>query len=170
MKNSKYLVTLIRYAKEVVTFFIVMTILANVISIYKSGDLNKNSLNMVNITLLNNIDYKLPIDKPILIHIWATWCPTCKLEASNIQTISESFEVLTIVVKSGTNTEVNEYLKDNSLDFNVVNDNSGFIASQFNIAAYPTTFIYNKDKKLLFSEVGYTSTLGLWLRMWWASF
>jgi hypothetical protein len=52
----------------------------------------------------------------------------------------------------------------------VINDSSGFISSEFNIAAFPTTFIYDKEKNLVFSEVGYTSTLGLWLRMLWASF
>jgi len=60
-------------------------------------------------------------------------------------------------------------MKEKNLDFRVVNDKSAFIANEFKIAAYPTTFIYDKDKNLVFSEVGFTSTLGLWLRMWWAN-
>jgi len=170
MKNNKYLLTLKHYTKEVVIFVIVMTVFANIISLYKSSDLNKNPLNIVNIKLLDNTAYQLPENKPILVHFWATWCPTCKVEASNIQTISKSYEVLTIAVKSGTKKEIKEYLNENSYTFNVVDDNSAFIANEFNIAAYPTTFIYDKDKNLIFSEVGYTSTLGLWFRMWWASF
>ncbi len=155
------------YAKEIITFLIVMTILTNLISLYKSDDLNKEPLNAINLTLIDDKKYIYPSDKPVLVHFWATWCRTCSLEASNIQTISEHYEVITIAVKSQTN-EIKKYLYDNNLNFKVVNDKSGFIAGEFNIAAYPTTFIYDKNKSLVFSEVGYTSTLGLWFRMWWA--
>ena len=147
-----------------------MTLFANIISFYKSGDLNKESLGNLNLTLIDNSNYTLLDEdnsKPILIHFWATWCPTCSLEAANIQTISESYEVLTIAVKSD-NDEIIEYMLENDPNFKVVNDKDGVLASKFKIAAYPTTFIYNKNRELLFGEVGYTSTFGLWLRMWWA--
>jgi len=157
-----------KYIKEIVTFFIFITILANIISLYKSSDLNKEALQNINVILLDSKKYSYPDDKPVLIHFWATWCPTCKLEASNIQTISENFEVLTFAVNSGDNNDINKYLYDNSLNYKVYNDKDGFFAQEFNIAVYPTTFIYDKNKKLIFSEVGYTSTWGLWLRMWWA--
>ncbi len=157
-----------RYIKEIITFIVVMTIIANIISLYKSSDLSKEKLQAINIELLNNENYSYPNAKPILIHFWATWCPTCKLEASNIQTISEHFDVLSIAVNSGKNSELQKYMKDNNLSYKVLNDKNGFFAQEFKVAVYPTTFIYDKDKNLIFSEVGFTSTLGLWLRMWWA--
>ena len=159
---------IIHYTKEIVTFIVVMTIFANILSLYKSSDLNKSSFNLANITLLDAGSYKLDDTKPVLVHFWATWCPTCKLEASNIDTISDSFQVLTIAVKSGSNQDINKFLKENELNFKVVNDNSGMIANEYNLAAYPTTFIYDKNREVVFSEVGYTSTFGLYLRMWWA--
>jgi len=117
---------------------------------------------------MNNIVYSFKDDKPLLIHFWATWCPTCKLEASNIEAISKQYNVITIAVNSGSNREIKEYLGENGFTFNVVNDKESIYASKFNIAAYPTTFIYDKNRDLVFSEVGYTSTIGLYLRMWWA--
>ncbi len=159
---------IIHYAKEIITFIVIMTILANIISLYKSSDLNKSSFNLENITLLDASSYKVDDTKPVLVHFWATWCPTCKLEASNIDTIADSFEVLTIAVKSGTNQDINKFLQENDLNFKVVNDNNGMIANEYNLAAYPTTFIYDKNREVVFSEVGYTSTFGLYLRMWWA--
>lgn len=157
------------YAKEIVLFLITMTILMNIISLYKSSDLNKEPLNLANITLIDGSKYTYNKEKPILIHFWATWCPICKLEASNIQTISQNFEVLTIVVKS-EEKEIVKYMKENGLNYNVVLDKGGVLATEFNIAAYPTTFIYDKEKNLVFSEVGYTSTFGMWIRMLWAGF
>ena len=158
------------YAKEIAIFIVVMTVFANIISLYKSTSLNQEALSISSITLLNGSAYKFKSDKPVLIHFWATWCPTCKVEASNIQTLSQSYEVLTIAVKSGTRGEIDTWLNESAYNFKVVNDNSGTLSSKFKIAAFPTTFIYNKDRKLVFSEVGYTSTVGLYLRMWWASF
>lgn len=156
------------YIKEIALFIVVMTIFANILSLYKSTDLNKEPLKINQYTLLDGSLYQLPSDKPTLVHIWATWCPTCKLEASNIQRISKSYNVITIAVKSGTNEEIASWLNESNYDFKVVNDEDGYISSNFNIGAFPTTFIYDKNKKLVFSEVGYTSTIGLWLRMWWA--
>ena len=157
------------YAKEIALFLVFMAIITNIISLYKSSDLKKEPLNVVNITLYDDIKYTYVNNKPLLIHFWATWCPTCSIEAANIEMVSKHYEVLTIAVKSDSD-EIKDYLAENSLSFKVVNDKNAIYASEFNIAAYPTTFIYDKDKNLVFSEVGYTSTLGLWLRMWWAGF
>ena len=157
------------FIKEILLFLLILTIFANGISFYKSTDLNKQALQLTATTLLDGSEYKLPTDKPILIHIWATWCPTCKLEASNIQTISQYYNVLTIAVKSGSNAQIKKWMLENEYTFNVVNDSNGVVASKFNIEVFPTTFIYDKDKRLAFSEVGYTSTWGLFFRMWWAS-
>lgn len=155
-----------KYLKEIVLFIVIMTVAANVISFYKSMDLNKQKLQEMSVTLLDKTSYRHPKDKPILIHFWATWCPTCKIEASNIQSISKRYEVLTIAVNSGDDKKIREYMSKNSFDFKVYNDESGFFAKEFKIAAYPTTFIYDKDRNLIFSEVGFTSTLGLYFRMW----
>jgi thiol-disulfide isomerase/thioredoxin len=159
---------LMYYTKEIVIFTVVMIIFANLLSLYKSSDLKKSSFNLVNIELIDGTKFKVDENKPLLVHFWATWCPTCKAEASNIDTVSNNFQVLTIAVKSGNNEDIFSYLKDNEYSFKTLNDNSGVVSSEFNIAAFPTTFIYDKNKKLVFSEVGYTSTWGLWLRMWWA--
>jgi len=157
------------YTKELLLFLFIMTIFANIISLYKSSDLNKNSLQLNQLTLINNQIYSFNHEKPVLIHYWATWCPTCKVEAANIDFLSKYYDVVTFAVNSGTKTEIIEYLLENNYSFNVVNDANSSYSKEFEIAAFPTTFIYNKNRELVFSEVGYTSTIGLFFRMWWAS-
>ncbi len=159
---------IMHYIKEIALFIVTMTIFANAISLYKSTDLNKEALSLDKIVLIDNKEYTLDSDKPILVHFWATWCPTCKAEASNISTIAENFQVITIAVKSGSGNDIEKFLDENSLDFMVINDKKGALSQRFKIGAYPTTFIYSKNKELVFSDVGYTTTWGLWLRMWWA--
>ena len=91
------------------------------------------------------------------------------MEADNIQRLSQHYNIITIAVKSGTDYDIHQYMHERGLDFNVVNDSTGLYANRFHIHAYPTTFVYDKNHKLCFSDVGYTSTLGLWLRLLWAS-
>jgi thiol-disulfide isomerase/thioredoxin len=157
------------YAKEIFSFVVILTIFANAISYYRSLDLNKEKFELLNITLLDDITYEVKKDKPLLVHFWATWCPTCKIEAANIEAISKDFEVLTIAVNSKDDTHIKNYLHEYNLSFRVLNDKNSIYAQKFNISVFPTTLIYDKDKNLRFSEVGYTSTFGLWLRLWWIS-
>ena len=159
-----------KYFKEALFFIIMLSIILNIVSYYKSFDLNKEKLNNYTFELLDNSLYKIEENKPILIHFWATWCPTCKFEAANIQRVSKDYEVITIAVQSGSKEEIKYYLDENNLSFKVVNDEDGFYSNKFNIKAFPTTFIYDKKKNLKFSEVGYTSTLGLYLRMIFSSY
>lgn len=154
-----------KYLKEGVIFIIMLTIAMNAISYYNSLDLNKDKLTIESFKLLDDTTYIVSKDKPLLVHFWATWCPTCKLEASNIEKISKDYEIITIAVQSGTKEEIEKYLDEHNLTFKVVNDEDGFYSQKFNIKAFPTTLIYNKDKNLKFSEVGYTSTVGLYSRM-----
>ena len=159
------------WAKELLTTAILLIIVANAVSYLRSPDIKDKTLPEISTLLTNHElystkDYK---NKPLLLHFWATWCPTCKLEASNIQSLSQQYNVLTVAVKSGNDEEINTYLKDKELNFKVVNDQEGILAQQFSVQAFPTTFIYDKNNTLSFSEVGYTSTWGLFLRMWWVS-
>jgi len=157
------------YAKELLYFVIFITLFANIISWYKSQELNEAPLQLKSVQLIDGSIYTLDRKKPILIHFWATWCPTCKLEASNIDFIAKHFNVLTIAVNSGSNLEIQNYLQKHDYTFKVVNDAQSLLSSEFHIAGFPTTFIYDKEQKLRFSEVGYTSILGLYLRLWWSS-
>ncbi|MDX4025154.1 protein disulfide oxidoreductase [Aliarcobacter skirrowii] len=161
-KIKKYLISFIKYA----IFFIVVI---NLVSYYKRLDLNKNRLEIRSFELLDGTTYEIEKDKPLLIHFWATWCPICALEEQNIETISKDYQVITIATQSGSSEEIKEYLEKNNLSFKVVNDNLATLSREFNIKAFPTTFIYDKNQNLKFSEVGYSSTFGLKLRLWWSN-
>jgi thiol-disulfide isomerase/thioredoxin len=154
-----------KYLKEGIVFIVMLTVAMNAMSYYRSLDLNKDNLDIKSFKLLNNTEYTLPQNKAIIVHFWATWCPTCKFEASNIEKISKDYEVITIAVQSGTKEEIQEYLNENNLTFKVVNDEDGFYSRKFNIKAFPTTLIYDKNGNQKFSEVGYTTTACLYSRM-----
>jgi len=107
-------------------------------------------------------------NRPMLVHFWATWCPVCKLEQSNIENIAKDHSVITIAMQSGNDGELNPFVQEEKLSFNVINDESGELSKRYNIKGVPVSFIVNKDNKIEFVEVGYTTELGLRMRLWWA--
>jgi thiol-disulfide isomerase/thioredoxin len=103
--------------------------------------------------------------EPLVVHFWATWCPTCKLEAPNIDSIKNDINVITVAVNSGTNEELKKFMKEHEYNYTVINDSNGELAKKFGVEAYPTTFIYNKDGKLEFAEIGYSTKMGIKARV-----
>ena len=162
-KIKKILKNLIKYT----IFFIIVL---NLVSYFKGLDLNKEKFSIQSFELIDGSNYEIKNDKTLLVNFWASWCPICALEEQNIENLSKDFEVITIATQSGSNEEIEKYLKDKNLSFKVVNDEFGLLSGEFNVKAFPTTFIYDKNKNLKFTEVGYTSTFGLKLRLWLSSF
>ena len=131
-------------------------------------DLNKEKLTLTTFELIDNSKYTISNEKPLLIYFWATWCPICKLQSPNIEELSKKYQIITIASQSGNSEEIKKYLKEKNLTFKVVNDEDNLLSSKFNIKAFPTTLIYDKDKNLEFSDVGYTSSTFLKLKLWFA--
>ena len=104
--------------------------------------------------------------QPVLLHFWATWCPVCKLEQGSIEAISKDHNVITIAMNSGNKLEVQAFLEENQLSFPVIVDENGRIAERFGVSGVPTSFIIDNSGNIAFTEVGYTSSWGLRLRLW----
>lgn len=108
-------------------------------------------------------------DQGVLIHFWAVWCSICNLENDNIQALSKDYKVLNIAIQSGTDLEIQAYAKDNNMQLdNLINDQSGSISKLFGVQGTPSSFFVNTKGQIQFTEVGYVTTLGYRLRLWWA--
>ena len=151
--------------KEIIIAALILFVVTNVLSYIREPTLESSALPDIKAVLLDGSKYEVKKGKPLVVHFWATWCPTCKLEAPNIESISKEYEVLTIAVGSGKDIKVSTYMKERGLSFQVINDKEGEWAKQFKVEAYPTTFIYDSKGKLRFTEVGYTTTAGLFARL-----
>ncbi len=109
-------------------------------------------------------------NKAILIHFWATWCRVCSLENDNIQNLMDDYKVLNIALQSGSDDEISNYANENNMALdNIINDQNGSLANLFGVTGTPSSFIINPEGRIQFTEVGYVTTLGYKLRLWWAS-
>jgi thiol-disulfide isomerase/thioredoxin len=120
-------------------------------------------------TLLGGSAYVLPARpaQPVLVHFWATWCPICRAEQDSIASIAQDRpNTITIAMQSGSDAEVAKHLAMQGLLFPVLNDADGRLSSAWGVNAVPASFIISPDGQIRFVEVGYTTALGLRLRLW----
>lgn len=138
------------------------------IKAYMQRDLIEGAAPAIQSTFLNGqaINLQTYQGKPLLLHFWAIWCGVCKLEEDSIQAISKDHPVVTVAMSSGSNKEIEAYLKDNDLSFPVINDNDGELAQRYGVSGVPASFIINADGQISYTEVGYTTGWGLRFRLW----
>ena len=93
--------------------------------------------------------------KTILLNFWATWCKPCKEEMPSIeraQNILEDENIVFLMGSSESIEEITAFKINNNYKFNYIRiENS----EELDIRALPTTFIFNAEGKLVFSEMGF---------------
>jgi len=154
-----------KIVKEIISTLLMIFIISMVVNYMRKPD-SSDKLHVLDIDnnkiSLINLAKK---DTPTIVHFWATWCPTCKLEAPNLESLRSTCNVVTIAVNSGSNELIHTFMKERDLGYRVINDKNGDLAKKFGVEVYPTTFIYDSNGTLKFSEVGYSTTIGLKARV-----
>ena len=109
--------------------------------------------------------------QPTLVQFWATWCPVCRAEQSSIEALASDYpNTITVAMQSGNAAAVNKFMREQSLSFPVINDADGSLAQAWGVHAVPASFIVDSKGQIRFVEIGYTTGLGLRLRLWLAQF
>lgn len=123
----------------------------------KPASISKASvLDQLKLTDLMNkpVDLKQYTGKTIFLNIWATWCKPCIAEMPAIQKAQTMLEKEGVVflLASGENAEeIASFKNANDYNFNYTRiENS----EDLNVQTLPTTFIFNAEGELVFSEMG----------------
>ena len=93
--------------------------------------------------------------KTVFMNFWATWCIPCREEMPSIQDAMEELKgknIEFLFVSDEDREDIKKFRAANSYKFNYV---KGENVDELNIMVLPTTFIFNPDGKLVFSEAGY---------------
>ena len=157
-----------KIVKEIISTLLMVFVISMVINYIRKPDSSDKLINIKLVDIYNKPISLMELDKkdsPTIIHFWATWCPTCKLEAPNIESLRDYSNVVTVAVNSGSDEQLKAFMKERDFGYRVINDNNGELAKKFGVEVFPTTFIYDKNGTLKFSEVGYSTTVGLKARV-----
>jgi thiol-disulfide isomerase/thioredoxin len=93
--------------------------------------------------------------KTVFINFWATWCKPCLREMPSIQRAQEILQKENIVflfASNETQEQIENFKNSHEYPFNYVRVEN---LEELNIMVLPTTFIFNPDGKLVFSEMGF---------------
>lgn len=115
----------------------------------------------------DEIDLRRYQAKPVVVYFWAEWCPICKFQTPAINDLAKDYPILSIATFAENKQAVEKYLKDKNIDMPVVFDEGNEWARLYNVTAVPTSFIIDAKGNIRFVEKGYTSSIGLRLRLWW---
>lgn len=101
------------------------------------------------------IDFSQMKDKAILINFWATWCRPCLQEMpllANAQRQMQDEPIVFLFASNETPERILAFKEKQQFDFQYVQVAN---LEALNVLALPTTFIFDRDGNLKFSEAGY---------------
>lgn len=106
--------------------------------------------------------------RAVMLHFWAEWCPVCRAEAHTVTRVMQDHPVLTIAMQSGSPADVARVLEARRLDWPTLVDADGAITQRYGLPGVPALVVLDAQGMIRFVEVGYTSEIGMRLRLWWA--
>lgn len=104
------------------------------------------------------------------LYFWAEWCPVCSAQQGSVDAVRSDYPVLTVAMQSGDAAAVKRYLNEQQLDWVTAIDADGGIAAQYGLRGVPALITIAPDGQIRSVAIGYTTEIGMRLRLWWAGF
>ena len=96
--------------------------------------------------------------KKVLLNFWATWCPPCRKEMPDMEKLHNNTDVKILAVNlTGTESgldEVKSFIDKLELTFTVPLDEESEIANQYEVVAYPTTYMIDSNGRIQYKSFG----------------
>jgi len=108
--------------------------------------------------------------RPVLVHVWATWCSVCRREFPTLDEIAaappDGTAVISIVEDGGDVERIQAFVEAQGIHYPVLRG-SPELMQRLGVTAYPTNFYLSGDHTVQAVTVGMSTKWGMWLRMWW---
>jgi thiol-disulfide isomerase/thioredoxin len=106
--------------------------------------------------------------QPVALHFWAEWCPICRAEEGSVTALAQDWPVLTVAMRSGPADKVRQVLQQRQLPWPTAVDTGGELTRAFGFQSVPSFVVIDRQGQLRNASAGYTTGLGMRLRLWWA--
>lgn len=89
--------------------------------------------------------------RPVIINLWASWCPPCQAEMPSFQQVYEDYHDKGVAILAINLTlqdreeDVRQFVLKNRLSFPVLLDSNGDVERQYSTRALPTTYFISAE-------------------------
>lgn len=94
--------------------------------------------------------------KVVLLNFWATWCPPCRKEMPDLETLSRRFGPQGLVVlgiDDENPEEVKPFIAQQGITYPVLLDPGRRVNTLFEIEGIPKTFVYDREGKIVAQSI-----------------
>ena len=94
----------------------------------------------------------------VILNFWATWCPPCRAEMPSMEKLYNRFkdqglEILAVYIGEDEST-VRRFINSSKYTFPVLLDTNNRISNAYGIEAIPTSYILDREGKIIARVVG----------------
>jgi thiol-disulfide isomerase/thioredoxin len=96
--------------------------------------------------------------KIVFINFWTTWCLACVIEMPSMEKLHQKFKdkdfVMVAINLQESASKIKQFYKEYKLTFTTLLDSTGDVGAGLGIRSIPTTFILDKNGRILGKALG----------------
>ena len=108
--------------------------------------------------IVKTADFK---GKVVILDFWATWCGPCRMEVPHFVALQSKYgnqglEIVGLSLDKGGAGDVKPFVKEFNVNYTMLIANDGTASQYGGITGIPTTFVLDKNGKIVKRFLGYT--------------
>jgi thiol-disulfide isomerase/thioredoxin len=109
----------------------------------------------------------------VLVNFWASWCEPCRAEMPSLELLAQRHErdrVQVVAVNfRETDAVIRRFVDQTGLGLPVLRDADGNMARAFGVRIFPSTVVFGRDGRPVFTVTGEVDWTGATARAWMAA-
>jgi peroxiredoxin len=100
--------------------------------------------------------------KVVILDFWATWCPPCREEIPHLVNLQAKYRdqglaIVGLSLDAGGARDVKPFAEEHDVNYTMLIANEEVAKAYGNITSIPTTFVIDRDGKIVRRFIGYTA-------------